>query len=354
MGRGAETSFTREIAARYMHEASWMLGVDMESIISANAGPEAEFVQAQNLKHIFVEQRNPFGSQENEVAVSFNGPRTGASFWQARVRAARPIHLERLLVALFASTREPRQMVEEMFRLAAMSNPSFLDDLAQSESRLGFRIAEDLAASFGTESAFSLEGFTATGPVWAAAIMVNNPSILDQLAHRRAEIVNAQSAAAGSKQQLIVSEETAQGRKWSTIRSTAVPVEITWTYDEGYIVAGSDRGVVLRAIATRHGGSPLVWSQAFQQQLPASAGLHPSGFGWLNTGGAFKGLEGLASNPALQRLLVERDPVLVVFDGSAEQIRAVSRTPVTSLLMNTILLRGTDERFASTNGGYSR
>lgn len=356
MGKGPETPFTREIAARYMDEASWILGVDMESIISAHAGSEAEFVQAHNLKHIFVEQRNAFGSQENEVAVSFNGPRTGLASFLASTGsggAAEYISSDSL-VAFFASTREPRQMVEEMFRLAAMSNPSFPDDLAQSESKLGFRIADDLAASFGTELAFSLEGFTATGPVWAASIMVNNPSILDQLAHRTAEIVNAQLAAAGSKQQLIVSEETAQGRKWSTIRSTAVPVEITWTYDEGYIVAGSDRGVVLRAIATRHGGSPLVWSQAFQQQLPASAGLHPSGFGWLNTGGAFRGLEGLASNTGLQRLLVERDPVLVVFDANAEQIRAVSRTPVTSLLMNTILLRGTDERFTSTNGGHGR
>ena len=34
----------------------------------------------------------------------------------------------------------------------------------------------------------------------------------------------------------------------------------------------------LRAIATRNGGSPLVWSQEFQQQLSGSAGLHPSGF----------------------------------------------------------------------------
>ena len=45
---------------------------------------------------------------------------------------------------------------------------------------------------------------------------------------------------------------------------------MTWTYDQGYLVAGSDRGVAERAIATRNGGSPLVWSPAFLGQLPSS------------------------------------------------------------------------------------
>jgi len=52
------------------------------------------------------------------------------------------------------------------------------------------------------------------------------------------------------------------------------------------MVAASDRGSAERAIATRNGGSPLVWSPAFLAQLPSSAGMHPSAFAWLNTNGA--------------------------------------------------------------------
>ena len=94
------------------------------------------------------------------------------------------------------------------------------------------------------------------------------------------------------------------------MKSSSAPLAIVWTYDRGYMVAGSDRGAALRAIATRNGGSPLVWSQEFQQQLPGSAGLHPSGFAWLNTRGAFQSYAALVPNPAIRNLITERDPIL--------------------------------------------
>ena len=94
----------------------------------------------------------------------------------------------------------------------------------------------------------------------------------------------------------------------------------------------------MRAIATRNGGSPLVWSAAFQQQLPSSAGLHPSAFAWLNTKGALQGFAALVPNPALQKLIAERDPILVVFNGTTEQIHAASRTRLSGLIMDMMLL----------------
>jgi hypothetical protein len=95
----------------------------------------------------------------------------------------------------------------------------------------------------------------------------------------------------------------------------------------------------LRAIATRDGGSPLIRSAAFQQQLPSSAGLHPAAFAWLNTKGAFQGLEALLPNASLQKVLAERDPILVVFGGTTEQIRAASRTRITGMLVDVMLLQ---------------
>jgi hypothetical protein len=96
------------------------------------------------------------------------------------------------------------------------------------------------------------------------------------------------------------------------------PFAVTWTYDRGYMVAGSDRGAAARAIATRNGGSPLVWSPAFQQQLATSAGLHPSGFVWLNTNGVLQGLAALVPNASIQKLAAERDPILVIIGSDSE------------------------------------
>ena len=94
-----------------------------------------------------------------------------------------------------------------------------------------------------------------------------------------------------------------------------------------------------RAIATRNGGSPLVWSPEFLGQLPSSAGLHPSAFAWLNAKGALGLLSSLTSNPAINELMASRDPLLVVFDGTPEQIHASSRTRISGLIMDVMLLQ---------------
>jgi len=93
-----------------------------------------------------------------------------------------------------------------------------------------------------------------------------------------------------------------------------------------------------RAIATRNGGSQLVWSPEFLGQLPSSAGIHPSAFAWLNAKGALGFISALAPSPALTELLAGRDPVLVVFDGTAEQIHGASRAPLSGLIMDVMLL----------------
>ena len=108
--------------------------------------------------------------------------------------------------------------------------------------------------------------------------------------------------------------------------------------NRGYMVAGSNSAAAERAIATRNGGSSLVWSPDFLGQLPSSAGLHPSAFGWLNTKGALGFLSMLAPNPALEKLVAGRDPILVVSDATAEQIHAASRTGITGLIMDAMLI----------------
>jgi hypothetical protein len=105
------------------------------------------------------------------------------------------------------------------------------------------------------------------------------------------------------------------------------------------MVAASDRAVAERAIATRNGGAQLVWSPAFLGQLPSSAGLHPPAFAWLNTKGALGILSTLTSNPAVSELVAGRDPILVMFDATPERIHAASRTRISGLIMDAMLIQ---------------
>ena len=133
-----------------------------------------------------------------------------------------------------------------------------------------------------------------------------------------------------------------------------LPLGITWTYDRGLHGGGLRSRVAERAIATRNGGSPLVWSPEFLGQLPSSAGLHPSAFAWLNAKGALGILSTLTSNPALGELVAGRDPILVVFDGTPEQIHAASRTRISGLIMDVMLIESLSRATLGQQSGAVR
>jgi len=167
---------------------------------------------------------------------------------------------------------------------------------------------------------------------------VNDSSVIDNSLRRLTDAFNAELSPEEQNLRIVLGQEDAGGRVWNTMKAGSLPFGVTWTYDQGYMVAGSDRASAERAIATRNGGSPLVWSPAFLGQLPSSAGMHPSAFAWLNAKGALGILSALAPNPAMTKLLAERDPVLVVFDGGADEIHAASRTRLTGVIMDVLLL----------------
>ena len=353
LGQGAVTPFTQEIAARYQHGAGWLLAMDIESILAQAGAPGSagsSFVGANQTKHLILERRDAQGAEENEMTLTFKGPRMGLASFLANSGSSGAMEYlpADVIAAGYVSTREPKQMFEEILALTTRSDPSAADRLAQVESALGVSFANDLAGSIGTESAFGIESISTSGPVWVMAALVNNPETLDNSIHRLVDAWNAERAREGQTQRIVFEQETTNGRTWTSIKFSAAPLSIVWTYDRGYMVAGSDRAVALRSIATRNGGAPLVWSQEFQQQLSGSAGLHPSGFAWLNTKGAFQTYAALIPNPALRNLIMERDPILVVFNASEEQIRAVSRTRLSGLIMDMMLLQSLGKMQAGT------
>ena len=206
-----------------------------------------------------------------------------------------------VLAAGYVSTREPLQLFEELTAQITRSEPDFEDGLATMDEKLGAGFIQNLTAAIGTEAALALTGLSTSGPTWVMAIVANNPPVIDSSLQKLVEAFNAELGPDELGKRIVLQQESAGGRNWSTMQPGGLPLGITWTYDRGYLIAGSDRASAERAIATRSGGSPLVWSPEFLGQLPSSAGLHPSAFGWVNAKGALGILSALAPNPALAR-----------------------------------------------------
>ena len=345
LGQGAGSPFAAAIGNRYGRGAGWLIAVDAAPVIEMASGDDAppiELAAMVGVKYLFLEQRAPAGAEENEVTLEFEGPRKGMASWLADAGsggAAEYLPADALFAG-YASMREPSQLFHEFTALMTEKHESFESDMAQVNEKLGPGYLEDLTAALGTESAFALNGFSVNGPTWVMAALVYNPPVIDSSLRKLMDTFNAELAPDEQDKRILFAQETAGGRVWNTMTGGGLPFGVTWTYDRGFMVAASDRASAEHAIATRNGGSPLVWSREFLDQLPSSAGLHPAAFAWLNTKGAFGLFSGLAPSPALQELLAARDPALVVFDGKAEQIHAASRARLSGLIMDVMLLEG--------------
>ena len=343
LGQGAGSPFAAAIGERYGRGTGWLIGVDAAPVIAMASGddaPPVELAAMTGVKYLFLEQRAPAGAEENEVTVVFDGIRRGMASWLADAGsggAAEYVAADALLAG-YVSTREPRQLFEEFTAFMLKENASFHDNLGELNEKLGAGYLENLTAALGTEAAFALNGFSLSGPAWMMAAVANDPATIDQSMQALVNAFNADLGADEQGRRIAFTQENSGGRVWSTIKAGGLPFGVTWTYDRGYMVAASDRASAERAIATRNGGSQLVWSAEFLGQIPASAGMHPSAFVWLNAKGALDLISSLAPSPALSELVARRDPVLVVFDGSAEQIHAASRARITGLIMDAMLL----------------
>jgi FecR protein len=343
LGQGAGSPFAAAIGERYRRGVGWLIAIDAPPVVKKASGDDAppiELAGMIGMKYLFVEQRAPAGAEENEVTVAFEGARTGMGSWLADAGsggAAEYLPAD-ALVAGYVSTRDPLQLFEELTAQITRLEPDFARGLATMDEKLGTGFVQNLAAALGTESALALTGLSTSGPTWVMTSVVNNPTVIDSSLRKIVDAFNAELGPDEQDKRIVFKQESAGGRTWSTMTPGGLPLRVTWTYDGGYMVAASDRANAERAIATRNGGSPLVWSLEFLGQLPSSAGLHPSAFAWVNAKGALGILSVLSPSAALRDLVAGRDPLLVVFDGTPEQIHAASRTRISGLIMDVMLI----------------
>jgi ferric-dicitrate binding protein FerR (iron transport regulator) len=352
LGQGAGSPFAAAIGERYQRGVGWLIGMDalpLVTMASKDDAPPIKLAGMMGMKYVFLEQRAPAGAAENEVTFAFQAARTGMASWLADAGSGGAAEYlpSDAFVAGYVSTREPLQLFEELTAQITKAEPDFERGLAEMDAKLGAGFVQNLAAALGTEAALALTGLSTSGPTWVMASVANNPAVIDSSLQKLVETFNAELGADEQSKRIVLSQESAGGRTWSTMKPGGLPVGVTWTYDRGYLVAASDRASAERAIATRDGGSQLVWSPDFLGQLPSSAGLHPSAFAWLNAKGALGILSALTTNPAVSELVAGRDPILVVFDGTPEQIHAASRTRISGLIMDLMLL----ENFGKTTAG---
>lgn len=343
---GAASPFAAAIGERYRRGTGWLMAIDAPAVIAMSPGnpaPPAELAAMVGMKYLFVEQRAAAGREENELTLVFDGQKKGMASWLADAGAGGVAEYlpADALFAGYVSMREPWQIVQEFTAMMPYER-SFENKLAEVDEKLGAGFLANLTGALGNEAAFTVDGFSVAGPRWTMVALAYNPAVIDDALRKFVDVFNAELGPEDQNKRVVLGQENVGGRIWNTMKGGELPLGMTWSYDQGYLVAASERATAERAIATRNGGSPLVWSPEFQSQLPSSAGIHPSAFAWLNTKGALGAFSTLAPSPAVAKLLSDRDPLLVVFDGKADQIHAASRERLPGLVLDVMLLNSLD------------
>ena len=354
LGGGASSAFAAEIASRYENGVSWLTAIDVATFRSDVSLPSdmQQVLGLPSMDYLIFEQNSDGLSGGNKATLSFNQTRTGMASWLASPGPAGSAEYvsSDAIVALSASVRDPRQAFDEIVSRLG-DDSEFAAEIKEFESETGISIGLDVAASLGTDVTFAVERPSVPVPGWVIAFEAMNPGALDETARRLVEAYNNSVSDTESNQSLVFTEATVNGRVWRSIAlgltgdedivgGLVRSMELHWTYDGGYLIASTDRALALRAIAVRESGSPLIHTAHFQQRFPSTAELHHSGFFWFNTNGVVADLASLVESPALNKLLDSREPTLVVFDGEAERIHAASRTRLTSMLLDTMLVGG--------------
>src|SRR4030095_13241323 len=154
------------------------------------------------------------------VTLTFKGPRMGMASWLASSGSggAAEYISSGAIFTIYASTREPRQLFDEIVAGLTKLEPSAAADLGDVERKLGVNFVADLTAALGTESAFALEGFSVAGPVWVVAVLVNDSTTVDNSVRRLVDLFNSELGPEDQAKLITIVQQTVRGGCGSTLQ----------------------------------------------------------------------------------------------------------------------------------------
>lgn len=343
-----KTSLAATVKKSYAKGAGWILAVDLEQIfgqsVSNKSMDNANLSGANQLHHLMVERRDVSGRAETRASVSFNAPRSGIASWLAAPAPMPSLDYisPEATFAMSAVTKDASQMAVEFF--AAMNGAS--SNVTEIEKALGISIVNDLLGPIGGEVTLAVDGPLLPVPTYVLATEVYDAARLTSTLRRVSEAYN-RNAAGTSMGSVQFSEQAANGRIFYTIRHTAMPMELNFTYSGGYMVAAASRDTILKALQTRNNLLSLPRSRRFIDLLPADAEVNASAVFWVNSGTSLQGVaDSLKGNlneeqkKALERFSSNSGPVLITAYAGPDSITVASSSGFFGFGLDSLLAAG--------------
>jgi hypothetical protein len=316
-----ESSFYSDIAAAYENGAGLVVAADLENILkgvlsqntsSAASSETAAFKRLGlfSLKHFTLESSSANGKTVGSAVLSFNEPRQGISSWLAApgpMGSLQFISPDASLVAAFV-VNNPSGLVEDLTSAIGSLDAGFTTELNSLQAKTGVNLMQDLAAPLGGEYAFAIDGPLLPSPSWKMIIEVYDQQHLQQTLGTIVGELNQWSATQG-KQGFQLTQSTASGQQYYTLKSLDTGLDFSYTYSNGYLIAAGSQALVERALQYQATQYNLPHSQQFTSALPDDNSANFSALLYHNLGASVGSLAN-AVQGTIKALAPEKQQVL--------------------------------------------
>jgi hypothetical protein len=247
-----------------------------------------------------------------------------------------------------AVIKNPRSIMEEIFKMAGSGDAEFSQHLADFEAKSGVNVLNDIAAPLGGEVTMAFDGPMIPTPRWKLIFEVYDPATLQSTIEKLVDSFNRE--ATDKSRSLQITRKQVGSRTYFTLSSPGqANFEIDYTFVDSYLIAGLDMGTISRAIQSRETGYTLTHSSTFQALLPTDGYTNFSAIFYHNIGPVVgplaeklksSGVLTAQQHQSIDALTANSAPGMIYAYGEPSRITVASNTGFMGFDLGTLLTMG--------------
>ena len=163
-GEFAATPFYQQIVNSYQQGAEWLFCADMEQIVAKHVQADSSGHDLppgmSDVRYLTLEHREVGGKTESHADLMFGSERQGVASWLAAPASMGSLEFVTPEASMVTSAviKNPRSIVEEMFKMIGAGDANFNEHLAEFETKTGVNVLNDIAAPLGGEVTMAFDG----------------------------------------------------------------------------------------------------------------------------------------------------------------------------------------------------
>jgi hypothetical protein len=351
----AATPFYQQIARSYEQGAEWLFCVDMEQIVAQHVQTGRSLPEGiGDVRYLTMEHREVGGKTESHADLMFSSERQGVASWLAAPASMGSLDFVSPDASMVTSAviKNPRSIMEEMFKMIGSGDAQFSEHLADFEAKSGVNVLNDIAAPLGGEVTMAFDGPMLPTPRWKLIFEVYDPATLQSTIAKLVDNFNQENTDGRTMQ---LAQHQVGSRSYFVISNSNHPnSEVDYTFVDSYLIAAPDLATISRAIQSREAGYTLAKSASFQALLPSDGYTNFSAIFYHNIGPVVGPLAAqLKSSGALTRqqqqsvdaLTANSAPGLIYAYGQPDRIVVASNTGFMGFDLGTLLTMGDNGPF---------